>query len=96
MPDAPLRLFIMLPGRSTSELLRAPSDETACVGDLKTAIIAEFKRLEGLKADVLQLFKLDGSSRTLLNPVQTLSEAGITSGTKLEVAIEGQSAYPGF
>lgn len=69
-----------------------PSEDMAFVGDLKKAIIATFKRFKTFDSSELQLFKLVGSSRTLLDPTHTLSEAGIVSSTKLEVAIEGQGA----
>ena len=61
------------------------TEKTECVGDIKDAIIAKFKQLENAKADQLQLFKLDGSNDTQLEPVQTLSEVGIQTGTMLLV-----------
>ena len=59
------------------------------VYEIKKAFIAKFKQVEGVKADELQLFKLEGSSissrRTLLDPTATLAEAGIHACTKLVV-----------
>lgn len=80
-------LSILLPGKSTAMLLRSPYENVQYVGDLIKTVIAEFKRLEGFKADELQLFKIDGSSRTLLTALQTLSEAGVNAGTTLSVEL---------
>ena len=66
------------------------------VGHVKDAIIAKFKVLEGIQADQLQLYKLDGSSCTMLDPAQTLHGAGITNSAKLAVATMGQGACQGL
>lgn len=71
-----------------------PSDEAAFVDDLADAIIAKFK-LDATPQQV-QLIKLDGVARILLDPMNTLGEAGVTAGTKLEVAIVGQGACRGL
>lgn len=56
------------------------------VGHVKVAIIATFKkRFAGLDPDELQLVKLDGSCRTLLDPELTLSAADVHDGARLEV-----------
>lgn len=68
--------------------MRVPSAEAERVGDLKKAIKTEFKNLfAGIDPNEMQLFKLDGSSRTLLNAVQTLIDADVNSGTALSVEL---------
>lgn len=64
------------------------------MGQVIYAIIAKFK-LEGFDPDQLQLFKLEGSSRTLLSSTQTLCDAGIYSGTTLVVELAAAPAYKG-
>ena len=65
-----------------------PRDEIECVGDIKDAVISRFKkRFASVDPDEVQLLKLDGSTRTLLGPMQTLNEAGIFAGMKLAVAV---------
>lgn len=54
---------------------------------LKKAIIAEFKQLEGIKVDQLQLLRRDGSRSYMLAPTQTLSEAGVFACTELVVQL---------
>lgn len=80
-------LCIRLPGFSTAVLLRPQWESMEYVGDLVEAIISRFKKLEGFKTDELQLFKLDGTSRTLLDATQTLSDAGVGAGTTLSVEL---------
>jgi hypothetical protein len=75
-------------------LLRVPSDKAAFVGDLTDAIIAKFKL--AATPQQLQLIKLDGVAPSLLDPLHTLSEAGVTPGTKLEAVIKGQGACSGL
>lgn len=89
VPSKTIPLFIQLPGRNTTVLLRAPCENVQYVGDLIKAAIAEFSRLNGFKAEELLLFKIDGSSRTLLDGRQTLSEAGVNAGTTLSVELLG-------
>ena len=55
------------------------------VGEVIDAAIVKFKQLKGIKADEILLFKLDGGVRTLVDPVQTLGEAGIQAGAELAV-----------
>lgn len=62
-----------------------PYAATECIGDLKEALITKYKQFSGLDPSELQLFKLDGSSRILLEPTQMLSEASIHVGDKLAV-----------
>jgi hypothetical protein len=78
-----ISLFLQLPGSTTFEVV----DTTGpLVGHLKKAIIAEFK-LDTPQQHLL-LFKLgDRGNRTPLEPRQTLIEAGILAGAKLEVEI---------
>ena len=57
------------------------------VGEVIDAAIVKFRQLEGIKADEIMLFKLDGGVRTLLDPVQTLGEAGIQAGAELAVEV---------
>ena len=84
----PIAVSIALPGVSAPQLLRVTSD-CEFVGDVTGALIAIFKQLEGIKPDQVRLFKLgdEDSSRVLLDSSQTLSEAGICTGTKLAVVI---------
>ena len=83
--NSSIPLFIKLPGITSFEGLDFAG---AYVYHLKDTIILKFMhRFAGIKPDQLQLFKLEGSSRTLLDPTQTLAEAGIHSGTKLGVEI---------
>jgi hypothetical protein len=92
VPNGLITLLIQLPGCTTLEVL-----DTAglYVGHIKNAVITEFKQLEGLKADQLQLFKLGGDgSRTPLDPANTLSEAGIVVGTKLVVELTAATQAP--
>lgn len=53
------------------------------VGHLKDDIIAKFK-LDTAPQQV-QLFKLDGNIRILLNPAQMLFDTGVNDGTELDV-----------
>ena len=85
-------LFIQLPGRNTAMLLRSPCEHVQYVGDVIKAAIAEFKRLKGVKADELLLYKIEGSSRILLVAGQTLSDAGVNAGTTLSVEFEGAAS----
>jgi hypothetical protein len=65
------------------------------VGHIKRAIIAEFK-LDAAPHHLL-LFKLGDTgsgSRTPLNPTQTLSDAGLVSGTKLVVELTAATLAP--
>lgn len=93
-----VRLFVQLPGSSTASLLRVLRDETECVGDIIDAIIAKFnmkQRFMGISPDQLQLFKLDsGGSRTLLTPMQTLSQACILEGSRLAVELTAAVQVP--
>jgi hypothetical protein len=67
------------------------------VGHIKDAIIAEFKRFKDLDPSDLLLFKLGDAgsgSRTPLIPAQTLSDAGIVSGTTLVVELTAAPQAP--
>ncbi len=77
-------LSIQLPGVMMPQLLLT---EGQYVGQVIDAIIAKFKDLEGIKADQVQLFNLDGSSQTPLNPTHLLSAAGLVTGTSLVVKL---------
>jgi hypothetical protein len=80
---ASIPLSIQLPDVPEPQFLLA---EGEYVGQVVDAINAKFNRLKGVTAEQVQLYKLgdDGTgSRTPLHPMQTLSEAGIISGTKL-------------
>lgn len=90
MRGGSIRLSVKLPGSSIAELLRVRAANTECVGDLKEAIIKKFKRFKGLDPSELQLFKLDSSSRTLLEPMQMLSEASVHIGVDLAVELTAQ------
>lgn len=79
-----ITLFLQLNASGSFEIIDTAGP---LVGHVKKAIIAEFKQLDGIKVDELQLFKLDSGSRTPLDPAQTLSDAGIHSGTKLVVVV---------
>ena len=77
----PITLYIQLPGYTNFEGI---DFNGVRVHHLKDAIIAKFKL--DVAPQLLQLFKLhDDGSRTLLDPMQTLSEAGLRSDTKLSV-----------
>ena len=76
--------FITLPGVLKPQLLRAKG-HWQFVGEVIDAAIVKFKQLKGIKADEILLFKLDGGVRTLVDPVQTLGEAGIQAGAELAV-----------
>lgn len=78
-----ITVFIQLPGSSNSEVIDTTGQY---VGQLKKAIIAEFK-LDAAPQQ-LQLFKLGGDgSRTLLDPTHTLTDADIVTQTKLVVEL---------
>ncbi len=79
-----IALFLRLPGCTTSEGLDFAG---SFVYQIKDASIAKFKQLEGMKADELQLFKIDGGIRTLLGPTQSLSEAGVVACTSLAMEL---------
>jgi hypothetical protein len=85
---------VKLQGCKDAELLRVPIEGTKYVGEVIDAAIAKFKLLEGIKADEVQLFKQDGGVRTLLDPTQTLGEAGIIAGTALVVDVASPVAPP--
>jgi hypothetical protein len=87
LPSRPISLFILLPG---SVIYEGIDFSGPLVYHLKDAIIAKF-RLDAAPQK-LHLFKLDGSFRTLLNPVHTLTDAGVNMHSKLVVEIVGQSA----
>lgn len=55
------------------------------VGEVIDAVIVKFKL--DVAPQQLRLFKLDGGVRTLLDPVQTLGEAGIQAGAELAVEV---------
>lgn len=100
MPDNFFRISVQLPGSNTTELLRVSRVETQCVGDLKVAVMAWFnKRFQGLDPSEVQLYKLDGTSRIMLEPTHTLCEAGIVASTKIAVEVAAAShtsfAYAG-
>ena len=76
--------FITLPGVLKPQLLRAKG-HWQFVGDVIDAAIAKFKL--NVAPQQLRLFKLDGGVRTLLDPVQTLGEAGIQAGAELAVEV---------
>lgn len=89
MPGAYFYLTVQLLGSDTAESLRVLIEDCERVGDLKEAIIAEFKRFKDFDSSELQLLKLVGGSRTLLVPAQTLDDAGVQEGTALEVEVLG-------
>jgi hypothetical protein len=89
-PSRPIPVFIQLPGNCTFEVIDV-AGPLVLVGQLKDAVIAKFK-LDSAPQQ-LQLFKLNGSSSSLLAPSQTLAEAGLLAGTKLAVAIVGQGTF---
>jgi hypothetical protein len=70
-------LFLKLPGVSEPQLLQAQWSDFP--GNIKKAIINEFKALEGAKADQIEL-KLEGS-KEVLKPMHTLANAGLPYGT---------------
>lgn len=84
-----LRLSINLPGFDAAESLRVPREQMECVGDLKKAIISEF-RLD-VAPQQMQLFKLNGATRTRLDPTQTLRKAGVVTAAVLEVEVAVQA-----
>lgn len=89
MTSEHITLAIQLPNRTTFEVL----DTTGpLVSHVKKAIIAEFKQLDAsgynLTADGMDLYKLEGSSRTLLEPQQTLAEAGLITRGTVKLAVE--------
>lgn len=60
------------------------------VGHVIDAIIAKFKnRFSGIDPDRIQVYVLsdDGTSSTLVDSMQTLSEAGIHANTRLVVEL---------
>jgi len=58
------------------------------VWEVIDGIIAKFKhRFSGIDPDQLRLRRPDGNTSVHLYPMQTLSEAGIRSGTKLVVEV---------
>ena len=83
VPSGPISLNVQLPGITSCEVLDVTGP---LVGHVKDAIIVKFKL--DAPPQQLQLFKIgkDGS-RTLLDPTQTLTEAGIKAGDTLEVVI---------
>ena len=85
--NSSIPLFIKLPGIETVQFLLA---EGLYVGQVIKAIIVEFKL--DTAPQQLQLFKLEGSSRTQLDPTQTLAEAGIHTGTRLGVELKAAVA----
>lgn len=101
MPSGPVTLFIQLPGIAEPKLLRAQWSDYP--DDVIDTIITKFKqRFSGVEPDQLHLFKLgdDGSSRILLEPMQTLADAGLFTGTGgtvkllVELVTEGACSLP--
>lgn len=90
-PTKPIVVLVRLSPGSPFEVIDTSGPR---VGHIKNALIAEFKQLEGMKADEIKLFKLDGNIRTLLDPAQTLHGAGVEADTELEV--ERTAAAPAF
>ena len=85
MPGASIFLSIELPGIVEPQGLLA---EGQFVWEVIDGIIAKFKnRFSGIDPDQLRLRKPDGSTSVHLYPMQTLSEAGIRSGTTLVVEV---------
>lgn len=81
-------MSVKLPGSDAAESLRLTRNDIECVGDIKDAVVSRFKkRFASVDPDEVQLLKLDGSTRTLLGPTQTLNEAGVFAGTKLAVEV---------
>ncbi len=84
-------LFIQLPGSTSFEVINTAGPR---VGNLKDAIIAKFKqRFSDVDPDQLKLYK-EGSSRTPLDPTNTMSEADIFTGTKLLVEVTAAAQAP--
>jgi hypothetical protein len=84
LPIGPIPLSIQLPDVTQPQLLLA---EVQYVGQVTTAIIAEFK-LDAAPQQVQQYMLGDDGSRTPpLDPRKTTGEAGIHAGTKLVVEL---------
>ena len=94
VPGTSLCLSVVLPGNNSAELLRVPQEEDWRVGDIKKAVVADFSQLIGLKADQVQLFRVNGDARIPLDPTDTLSDAGIHAGTKLAVELTTVTHVP--
>jgi hypothetical protein len=83
--QASIPLFIQLPGSSTNEGLDFSNTH---VYHIKDAIIAKFKLLQFAPQQLLLFLLGDAhSSRVLLDPSLTLSEACIRSGSRLAVEL---------
>lgn len=81
-----IQLFVQLPGGGIG--YEGIDFTGSHVFHIKDAILAKFTILfKDLDPSALHLFKLDGSSRTLLDPSQTLSEAHVDSNARLVVEI---------
>lgn len=79
-------MFFRLPDSSTCEGMDFVGSH---VYHIKKAIIAKFK-LDATPQQ-LRLFKLGDIGGTPLNPEHTLSKAGITADTKLEVEVTAKA-----
>jgi len=81
--DTTLRLSVMLPGNTAAEHFACVVEGRYFIGDIKTAVIAGFKRrFSGIDPDELDLFKMNDSNIAPLNSTQTLTEAGIQHGLR--------------
>jgi len=90
-PNGSIPLFLQLPGSTEPQLLRVQGSDYP--GDIKKAIITEFKqRFKGVDPDQLVL-KLEGSDKAL-EPMQTLAEAGLLTGGTVKVVVELKAAVP--
>ena len=90
--DRRMILFVHLPGSISSEVIDIKDRDTH-VFHIKKAVVEAFKRFKDFDASELQLFKLDGGNRILLNSSQTLSEAGVQAGTTLVVELAAAQVF---
>jgi hypothetical protein len=84
-PSGPITVFIRLPNVSSFECIRI--DSSAFIGDIKSAILLNFKL--DTTPQLMRVLKLgnNGGNSRLLDSTQTLAEAGIQAGTKLVVEL---------
>lgn len=80
--ERPIPLGVKLPGVHNPQFLAAKAQY---VGELIKCILSEFQRLEGVKPDQIEI-KVEGNDAAL-NPLASLSEAGIDGGAVLVVTV---------
>ena len=78
-------LSILLPGCTRYEVLTVTG---TFVGDIKKAVVSEFKLDATLQQLHLSVVGDDGVSRTPLESTQTMAEAGLLAGDMAKIVVE--------